>query len=326
MNSVGDDAANKLINLSIELGRVGIAAGGQLAKEILLAVLQKVKETEENRTGLMSAKKLLKSKDELAVVDLAKEHLPIFKSLAREMNIPHSIITSKGSNEAKIMYKAKDVEIMKNIMQTILKDVKDKSEKDNLDLKEIFDMLKNVIFKNPNDDKNMFYETKLNSQEKALALKELLKVSNIKSQVILNNIDKNGRYEVEYMFDEKDKDKATEILDVYKKKTLKEILDEINKISGKEEREEEKPKEEEKGEEEREEEKPKEEERGEEEREKEKLKEEEKVNDSNDEQKEETGKQSYKERVAAAEKIFQENMKKTKSEKKSKAKSKKKER
>lgn len=230
MHNLEADATNRMINLGVEMMSAGFKLGGGLAKEVLLATLEKIKENDANKIGLTSLKGLLKSKEELNVVNLSKEHLDFFKRESKKLGIGFSSVTSKDNDMAKIIYKTKDVNLVKNLMAEILE--KTKNEKGIVTLSEdkLFGMLDKIDFKG-NDDNIYRYFVESIERDKAVAIKDLLLINNIKSDVVVNSIGKNDTLNVDYKVDLADKDKTIEIIDSCKGRSIEDIVREINEKS-----------------------------------------------------------------------------------------------
>lgn len=229
MYNLEGDATNKMVNLGVDLMGSGFKLGGSLAKETLLLVLEKVKETQENKVGLTSVKKLLKSKDELNVVNLGKEHLDFFKKEAKRLGVGFASIGDKESNGVKVIYKTKDVNIIKSIMQDILDKTKAESIKEEINDKSIFNLLSKIDFKE-HDEKAYRHEVTNIDKNKALAIKDLLSLKGINNDAIVKNVLDNGKLTLDYKVDEADKEKAIDIIDKNKDRTVEEISNEINRL------------------------------------------------------------------------------------------------
>lgn len=229
MYNLEGDATNKMVNLGVDLVNSGFKLGGTLAKETLLIVLEKVKETKENKVGLTSVKKLLKSKDELSVVNLGKEHLDFFKREAKRLGVGFASVGDKETDSIKIIYKTKDVNIIKNIMQDILDKTKAESVKEEINDKGLFNLLNKIDFKE-HDEKAYRHEVGNIDKNKALAIKDLLLRKGINNDAVVKNVQDNGKLTLDYKVNEADKEKAIDIIDKNKDKTIEEISNEINKI------------------------------------------------------------------------------------------------
>lgn len=229
MYNLEGDATNKMVNLGVDMMNSGFKLGGTLAKETLLIVLEKVKETQENKVGLTSVKKLLKSKDELNVVNLGKEHLDFFKSEAKRLGVGFASIGDKEADSVKIIYKTKDVNLIKNIMHDILDKTKAESTKEEINDKGLFNLLSKIDFKE-HDENAYRHEVSNIDKNKALAIKDLLFLKGINNDAVVKNVQDNGKLTLDYKVNEADKEKAIDIIDKNKDKTIEEISNEINKI------------------------------------------------------------------------------------------------
>lgn len=230
MHNLEADATNRMINLGVEMMSAGFKLGGGLAKEVLLATLEKIKENDANKIGLTSLKGLLKSKEELNVVNLSKEHLDFFKRESKKLGIGFSSVTSKDNDMAKIIYKTKDVNLVKNLMAEILEKTKTEKDANNLTEDKLFGILDKIDFKG-NDENIHRYLIPSIEREKASAIKDLLLISGIKNDIVINSIGENNILNVDYKVDLSDKDKTIEIIDSCKGRSIEDIVREINEKS-----------------------------------------------------------------------------------------------
>ena len=227
--NLNDDAANKMVNIGVGLIGEGFKISGELAKEVLLVALSKVKETKENKVGIQSLRRLLKSKDELNVVNLNKEHLDYFKSQAKKLGVGFSAISDSNSELSKIIYKTKDVNLVKNIMNDIL----EKSKNENVIVEpNIYNILEKIDFKKHDDDE-LVYRHEVNNiqKEKAMLINKLLTSKEIENDVVVKDIKENNNLSVDYKVKAEDKEKAIAVIDSCRGKTVEQIAKEINSLN-----------------------------------------------------------------------------------------------
>lgn len=221
-------AVNQLVSVGMYAVNAGFKIGGETAKAVLLVTLEKIKENKQNRAGLRSLKELVKSKDELNILNLKKDQLSYFKKRCKKFQIPFGAVS--GPNEdVKILYKSKDVNMVKDILKDML--TQEKANKlDELQEMEAYNSInKNMDFNSINDTYYRYNVEKV-TNEKATALSSLLKINGIENDIVVRGINEDNSFIVDYRFDKEFKDKASEILNTNKDKEIEEILNEIDKI------------------------------------------------------------------------------------------------
>lgn len=214
---------SQVVNQALMIGmNMGMKIGGEIAKAVLLTALEKVKETKENKTGLTSLKNLLKSKEELGVVKINKDNLPEFKKRAKKLGVIFASIGSKDSNEVKIMYKTRQTNQVKECLMEMLEH-EQANKLDELQEKSVYDSIdKNMDFPSP-DDKLYRHTVDNMTNEKSTMLSDLLKRNGINNDISIVGINEDDTFKLNFIADEKNKDKVMEILEVNKDKSIEEL-------------------------------------------------------------------------------------------------------
>ncbi len=236
------------MDVSVQTMRIlaqGFKLGGEIAKGVLLLTLQKVKENKENKVGIQSLKALLKSKEELSIISLKKENLEAFKTRAKELGFTFATVSSPNSDMVKVMYKSRQVNQIKECLTEMLEhekankldEVQEKNEYyeekkehevgNNLDQYQettVYNQLNDHLdFKSPEDNYTR-YSVENVDNEKTSALSDLLKENGIDNDVVVVAVNENNTFNVLFRVNDKDKDKAREILKDNKDKNIDEIL------------------------------------------------------------------------------------------------------
>ena len=221
---------NPMLNIGMQAVNVGFKVGGEVAKALLLAALEKIKETKENKVGLTSLKNLAKSKDELNILSIKKENLDYFKKQCKKVSIPFAAVKGDGDN-VKVLYKSKDVNMVKDILTDLLKQEK-ANKLDEFQEKTVYDFMTNNMDFKSMDDNFHREEVKGTTNEKATAIGDILRANNIDNDIVVNGVNDDNTFNIHYKVDEKDKDKAIEIINANKDKSIEEILNELEKLRG----------------------------------------------------------------------------------------------
>lgn len=219
---------NPMLNIGMQAVNTGFKVGGEVAKAMLLVALEKVKETKENKVGLTSLKNLAKSKDELNILSIKKENLDYFKKQCKKVGIPFGAVKGDGEN-VKILYKTKDVNLVKDILADLLQQEK-ANKLDEFQEKTVYDSISNNMdFKAINDGFHR-EELKGTTNEKATAIGDILRANNIDNDIVVIGVNEDNTFNIHYKINEKDKDKALKIINTNKDKSMEEILNELEKL------------------------------------------------------------------------------------------------
>lgn len=222
------ETVNPMLNIGMYAVNTGFKVGGEVAKAMLLVALEKVKETKENKVGLTSLKNLAKSKDELNILSIKKENLDYFKKQCKKVGIPFGAVKGDGEN-VKILYKTKDVNLVKDILTDLLQQEK-ANKLDEFQEKTVYDSISNNMdFKAINDGFHR-EELKGTTNEKATAIGDILRANNIDNDIVVTGINEDNTFNIHYKINEKDKDKALKIINTNKDKSIEEILNELEKL------------------------------------------------------------------------------------------------
>ena len=171
------ETVNPMLNIGMYAVNTGFKVGGEVAKTMLLVALEKVKETKENKVGLTSLKNLAKSKDELNILSIKKENLDYFKNQCKKVGIPFGAVKGDGEN-VKILYKTKDVNLVKDILTDLLQQEK-ANKLDEFQEKAVYDSISNNMDFKAIDDGFHREEVKGTTNEKATAIGDILRDNNI---------------------------------------------------------------------------------------------------------------------------------------------------
>lgn len=222
------ETVNPMLNIGMYAVNTGFKVGGEVAKAMLLVALEKVKETKENKVGLTSLKNLAKSKDELNILSIKKENLDYFKKQCKKVGIPFGAVKGDGEN-VKILYKTKDVNLVKDILTDLLQQEK-ANKLDEFQEKTVYDSISNNMdFKAINDGFHR-EELKGTTNEKATAIGDILRANNIDNDIVVTGVNEDNTFNIHYKINEKDKDKALKIINTNKDKSIEEILNELEKL------------------------------------------------------------------------------------------------
>lgn len=137
--NLGGDTAQIMTACAVEVGKdsaKGITKiGGELLKYLLAGLLKKA--TEKMNTGEINMKKLLKSGEELEMININRNDAKIFTSKAKKLGLTFSCFDKKdksGDGEVTYAFKASDVGIVKKILEKMeeekLKGIKNESKDD----------------------------------------------------------------------------------------------------------------------------------------------------------------------------------------------------
>ena len=222
------ETVNPMLNIGMYAVNTGFKVGGEVAKTMLLVALEKVKETKENKVGLTSLKNLAKSKDELNILSIKKENLDYFKKQCKKVGIPFGAVKGDGEN-VKILYKTKDVNLVKDILTDLLQQEK-ANKLDEFQEKSVYDSISNNMDFKAIDDGFYRQEVKGTTNEKATAISDILRANNIDNDIVVGGVNEDNTFNIHYKINEKDKDKAIEIINTNKDKSIEEILNELEKL------------------------------------------------------------------------------------------------
>ena len=225
---------SQVANQALMVGmNMGMKIGGEIAKEVLLTALEKVKETKENKTGLTSLRDLLKSKEELGVVKINKDNLPEFKKRAKTLGVTFASIGSKDSNEVKIMYKARQTNQVKECLMEMLEheqankldEIQENNtmnyQNKNIESANLLDTIQeNTTYAQLNEhidfpsirDGYYRHEIKNVSNEETTKISEGLKEKGIDNDIVVTSANENNTFNILLRVNEKDKDKVKDFI------------------------------------------------------------------------------------------------------------------
>lgn len=235
---LGADVTNITVNLSAKVGVEGLKIAGDLAKQILLIILEKQKESQKSKTGIVALKTLLKSGEELQTVKINKSNLENFKQRAKELGITFAGISSQESNETRIIFKSIQMNLVKEIMKDMIQEKTKETEKLKTDNK-VFDAINRIDIPDLNEEEKIYrHEVKNISLEKIKFISDKLKGSGIESDVSVKQIsddletgEKEAAATIDFKVAAKDKDRAIEIIEELKEKSIEELKECVNNKS-----------------------------------------------------------------------------------------------
>ena len=236
------DAVNLLVNMGVRLG-------GELAKQTLLLALKAIEHHKQNQKGLVKLKTLLRSNENLGVININKDNLADFKKACRKSHIQFGSISN--GDKVKVFYKVSQAEIVKDVLTDILEKEKAnkidqiaennaKKENDNnshianiednkAETKAYETIEKKLDFETINDENYRFSKESV-SNEEATKFKEELEAKGIKTDIVITAVNEDNTFNIAYKVNKKDKDKTEEILEDKEKKLVKEKNEE--RLSG----------------------------------------------------------------------------------------------
>lgn len=228
---LGQDVTNITANLSAKIGMQTVKLAGELAKQFLLLLLEKQKERQKTQAGEVPLKRLFKSGEELQTIKIHRSNLEVFRQEAQALGIPYAGILDKEGEEVRIIFKSIQTNLVTQVMKDFVEKSLNRSEATNSK-----DMLMSALDKVvdiPKLDEDIYrHEVKDIPMEKVKPIVENLKqqgiVSDIAVKAISDNMEtgeKDAAATVTFNVAGKDKEKASEIINELKDKTLEELKD-----------------------------------------------------------------------------------------------------
>ena len=190
-----------------ELGR-GIKLGGKLAvKALLTSIHDKIKKSGKAEKGITNEgrevlKFLYKSKDDLSAKTIKKEQLQLYKEMLKEHGITFASI-SYDNEYAKIIFKSKQEEKVAAIVDKIEKAANDLDAKQE---KEVYDIMNKLDFKEIRE--KVYRQQRVMTTEEIVSMKEELERKGIKSEIVINKVTDDNRYEVDFKIERKEREKV----------------------------------------------------------------------------------------------------------------------
>ena len=183
----------------------GLKLGGALAIKALISAIHN---DGTNREGKNALEFLAKSKDDLSTVTIRKDQLQAYKEKFKEQGITFASIGDKRSDYVKILFKTKQEEKVAAIvdkMEEVANKLDEKQEK------EAYDIMKNLDFREVGE--NVYRQNETMTAEQIVSMKEELEKKGIKSDVVINKVLDDNKYEVDFKISMKDKEKVKKPLD-----------------------------------------------------------------------------------------------------------------
>lgn len=191
-----------------QLGK-GLKLGGKLAIKALISAVHKTPDNGINREGKNALNFLTNSKDDLSTLTIRKDQLQAYKEKFKEQGITFASIGDKRSDYVKILFKTKQEEKVAAIvdkMEEVANKLDEKQEK------EAYDIMKNLDFREVGE--NVYRQNEIMTAEQIASMKEELEKKGIKSDVVINKVLDDNKYEVDFKISMKDKEKVKKPLDL----------------------------------------------------------------------------------------------------------------
>ena len=191
-----------------QLGK-GLKLGGRLAIKALMSAVSKTPDNGINREGKNALNFLTNSKDDLSTLTIRKDQLQAYKERFKEQGITFASIGDKRSDYVKILFKTKQEEKVAAIvdkMEEVANKLDEKQEK------EAYDIMKNLDFREVGE--NVYRQNEIMTAEQIVSMKEELEKKGIKSDVVINKVLDDNKYEVDFKISMKDKEKVKKPLDL----------------------------------------------------------------------------------------------------------------
>ena len=191
-----------------QLGK-GLKLGGALAIKALISAMHKTPDNGINREGKNALNFLTNSKDDLSTLTIRKDQLQAYKEKFKEQGITFASIGDKRSDYVKILFKTKQEEKVAAIvdkMEEVANKLDEKQEK------EAYDIMKNLDFREVGE--NVYRQNEIMTAEQIVSMKEELEKKGIKSEVVINKVLDDNKYEVDFKISMKDKEKVKKPLDL----------------------------------------------------------------------------------------------------------------
>ena len=191
-----------------QLGK-GLKLGGALAIKALMSAINKTPDNGINREGKNALNFLTNSKDDLSTLTIRKDQLQAYKEKFKEQGITFASIGDKRSDYVKILFKTKQEEKVAAIvdkMEEVANKLDEKQEK------EAYDIMKNLDFREVGE--NVYRQNEIMTAEQIVSMKEELERKGIKSEVVINKVLDDNKYEVDFKISMKDKEKVKKPLDL----------------------------------------------------------------------------------------------------------------
>ena len=191
-----------------QLGK-GLKLGGALAIKALMSAVHKTPDNGINREGKNALNFLTNSKDDLSTLTIKKDQLQAYKEKFKEQGITFASIGDKRSDYVKILFKTKQEEKVAAIvdkMEDVANELDEKQEK------EAYDIMKNLDFREVGE--NVYRQKRVMTAEQIVSMKEELEKKSIKSEVVINKVLDDNKYEVDFKISMKDKEKVKKPLDL----------------------------------------------------------------------------------------------------------------
>jgi uncharacterized protein (DUF885 family) len=174
-----------------------------------MSAVHKTPDNGINREGKNALNFLTNSKDDLSTLTIKKDQLQAYKEKFKVQGITFASIGDKRSDYVKILFKTKQEEKVAAIvdkMEEVANKLDEKQEK------EVYDIMKNLDFREVGE--NVYRQNEIMTAEQIVSMKEELEKKGIKSEVVINKVLDDNKYEVDFKISMKDKEKVKKPLDL----------------------------------------------------------------------------------------------------------------
>jgi hypothetical protein len=203
----------------------GVKLGGKLAVKALLSTIRKIPDSKANREGKKALDFLAKSKEDLSTLTIRKDQLQAYKEKFKEYGITFVSIGDKRSDFVKMLFKTKQEEKVATIvdkMEEIANKLDEKQEK------QVYDIMKNLDFKEVGE--NIYRQKRVMTAEQIVSMKKELEKKGVKSEVVVNKVTDDNKYEVDFKISYKEREKIKESLTSLIDKAVEKSKEQAKKI------------------------------------------------------------------------------------------------
>ncbi|WP_068612603.1 DUF3801 domain-containing protein [Paenibacillus tuaregi] len=117
MSDVGGDVSTIVARMASDVSRETAKMTNESVKQLLVFLINRAKE-QGDRAGQKSLQRLLRSKDEIKMFDLDKQHLKEFAEKAKKYAISYAVINDQGKHS--VFYKQSEENRVKSILESLI--------------------------------------------------------------------------------------------------------------------------------------------------------------------------------------------------------------
>lgn len=119
--NTGGDLANIVANVTADVGKEAVKASGEVAKAILLMLINNARERSQRvKAGETTLQKLLDSGEEIRMADLSKKDLNEFIKKSKLWGISYAVISEDNKDTYSVLFKASEQERVLKVLENIL--------------------------------------------------------------------------------------------------------------------------------------------------------------------------------------------------------------